>query len=215
MLTAETAITETAVYCFGDSFVAGFGDPTGLGWVGRVQAAASEDQRFVAVNRGVPGATSIEVVRDWLDAAERLPADDACGAAVVFSFGTNDVIVGLDSEQSLRALADALALAESAGMPAFVVGPPPVGDLPEADRRLAALSAEMDAICTRLRVPFVATHAALQQAPAWQRETSAGDGSHPQADGYRELAELIIAGGFYEWLAFDQLESTQTKSEPA
>jgi acyl-CoA thioesterase I len=191
----------TAVYFFGDSFVAGFGDPTGHGWVGRVQAAAAEDQRFVAVNRGVPGATSIEVVRAWVNTAERLPADGARDTAVVFSFGTNDVIAGLDSEQSLAALAEALALAEAAVMPAFVVGPPPVGDLPEADLRLAALSDEMDAICARLGVPFVATHRALKAAAAWTRETAAGDGSHPQADGYRELAELVIAGGFFDWLA--------------
>lgn len=193
---AETV--DRAVYFFGDSFVAGFGDPTGHGWVGRVQAAA--DLRFAAVNRGVPGATSIEIVRSWRAAADRLLADDVTNAAVVFSFGTNDVIAGIDADASLGALADSLDLARTAGMPAFVVGPPPVGDLPEADRRLAALSNRFEELCTQHDVPFVETHTALQAAAAWQRETRGGDGSHPQADGYRELANLVIASGFLSWL---------------
>jgi len=47
---------------FGDSFVAGVGDPTGLGWAGRVAAASHDASRpITAYNLGVRGDTSADV----------------------------------------------------------------------------------------------------------------------------------------------------------
>lgn len=189
-----------AVYFFGDSFVAGFGDPTAQGWVGRVQAAAPAGLEFVAVNRGVPGATSIEVVRDWQDAAERLLIEDVEQSGVVFSFGTNDVIQGMPPGQTCELLGNALAIAAGAGMPALVVGPPPIGDLPDHDRVLATLSGDMALICAINGVPYIESHDVLSGETAWRREASAGDGSHPREDGYEELARLVIEDGFFDWL---------------
>ena len=40
----------TTVHFYGDSYVAGFGDPTGLGWVGRVAQAHEQGTPFRAVN---------------------------------------------------------------------------------------------------------------------------------------------------------------------
>lgn len=190
----------TAVYFFGDSFVAGFGDPAGVGWVGRVQAAAPEELKFVAVNRGVPGATSVEAVRDWQDAAERLLADDIAGSGVVFSFGTNDVIQGMPPGQTSDALGTALAIAGGIGMPALVVGPPPIGDLPDHDRVLSTLSGDLALICAINGAQFIETHDVLSGDTAWRREAASGDGSHPGEGGYAELAELVIEDGFFDWL---------------
>src|SRR5262245_55049247 len=90
------------VHFFGDSFVAGFGDPSGLGWVGRVSAHAVEERTpFRAVNHGVPGATSRECVARWLRATDDPRNAQLPDTKVVFSFGTNDVIVGLTAEESL------------------------------------------------------------------------------------------------------------------
>ena len=91
---------------------------------------------------------------------------------VVFSFGTNDVITGVPAEQSRAALEAALNLADELKLRAFVVGPPPVGDLPEADARLAALSEEFSEICGDRGVPFVSTHAALSEPGPWREEAS-------------------------------------------
>lgn len=190
----------TAVYFFGDSFVAGFGDPTALGWVGRVQAAAPTGSEFVAVNRGVPGATSVEAVRDWQDAAERLLIEDVENSGVVFSFGTNDVIQGMPPGQTCETLGNALAIAAGLGMPALVVGPPPIGDLPDAERRLATLSGDLALICAINGVPYIETHDVLTGDSTWRAEASAGDGSHPQDGGYAELAKLVIEDGFFDWL---------------
>ncbi|MBI5309913.1 MAG: hypothetical protein HZB14_02610 [Actinobacteria bacterium] len=190
-----------AVYFFGDSFVAGFGDPTAQGWVGRVQAVAPPGLEFVAVNRGVPGATSVEALRDWQDAAERLMLEDVERSGVVFSFGTNDVIQGMPPGQTCETLGNALAIAAGVGMPALVVGPPPIGDLPDAERRLATLSGDLALICAVNGIPYIETHDVLTADTAWRAEAAIGDGSHPQSGGYEELANLVIEDGFFDWLA--------------
>lgn len=189
------------VYFFGDSFVAGFGDPSGLGWVGRAQQLAPAALRFAAVNRGVPGATCMDVARTWHDAAERLMAEGATDdAGAMFSFGTNDVIAGLPPVQTSDTLGECLALAGSIGMPAFVVGPPPIGDMPEAERRLGALSGDLALVCAMHGVAYVEVHDELVGDRDWQSEIAAGDGSHPREAGYARLAELVVEGGFFAWL---------------
>jgi lysophospholipase L1-like esterase len=49
-------------------------------------------------------------------------------------------------------------------------------------------------------VPFIATFDALGPGSVWHAEAGAGDGSHPGAGGYEELAELLRTGGLTEWL---------------
>jgi lysophospholipase L1-like esterase len=187
---------------YGDSFVAGFGDPTGLGWVGRVATRAKEQgQPFRAVNHGVPGATSVDVVARWLAATADPRNAGLPDTKAVFSFGTNDVIAGVSAEQSLDAVAAALDRADEIGIPAFVIGPPPVGDLPAADAELEGLSSAFEAICSARGVPFVGTHRLLSGEPAWREETQRGDGSHPQATGYAVLADFLVASGLLEWIA--------------
>ncbi len=189
------------VYFFGDSFVAGFGDPAGHGWIGRVQESAPAELRFTAVNRGVPGATSAQSVRDWQDAAERLMADDTSGAGVVFSFGTNDVIEGMPPGQTCETLSEALALAAAIGMPALVVGPPPILGMPREQRLLAALAGELALIRAMHGAVYVDAHDELLASPVWTSEIADGDGSHPQTEGYATLANLVIEAGFFNWLA--------------
>lgn len=111
------------------------------------------------------------------------------------------MITGVPAEQSRAALEAALNLAEELKLRAFVVGPPPVGDLPEADARLSALSEEFAEICSDRGVPFAATHAELSEPGPWLEEASAGDGSHPQEGGYERLTELLADAGLVEWLA--------------
>ncbi|WP_366929047.1 GDSL-type esterase/lipase family protein [Gordonia sp. (in: high G+C Gram-positive bacteria)] len=75
---------------FGDSFVAGLGDSTGLGWVGRVSVAArAAGHRLTSYNLGVRRETSVQVVgRIPVEAPPRLL--DAEDARLVLSFGVND-----------------------------------------------------------------------------------------------------------------------------
>lgn len=190
------------VHFYGDSFVAGFGDPLGAGWVGRIALASSRAGTTIEVaNHGVPGETSTQAVARFFNTRIEPPELRDRTEKVVLSFGTNDVITGVPAEQSRAALEAALNLADELSMPAFVVGPPPVGDVPEADARLAALSEEFADICGDRGVPIVETIAPLSAGGAWAEEAAAGDGSHPQDGGYEQLARIVQEGGILEWLA--------------
>jgi acyl-CoA thioesterase-1 len=190
------------VHFFGDSFVAGFGDPSGQGWVGRVALKGSENGwPFEVANHGVPGETSAQAVARWFNTLVEPAAVRQRDERAVFSFGTNDVIVGMSQEESVASLRAALDLAKSLEVPALVIGPPPVGDLPEADAMLAQVSAAFAELAAVHEVPFVATHAVLSEPGPWREEAAASDGSHPTGGGYAVLAGLIEAGGFADWIS--------------
>ena len=192
------------VLFFGDSFVAGVGDPTARGWVGRVVAASFDaGLPLVAYNLGIRRETSLEVAARWRDEARpRMRA--AARYGVVFSFGVNDTTV---EDGRLRvgpaATADALGRvldgAARLALPALVVGPAPAGE-PAQDTRVGALSAALRRVAAARGVPFVDVFADLRADAAWTAEAAAGDGSHPGAGGYAALAGLVLAGGWLPWL---------------
>jgi len=188
------------VLFYGDSFVAGTGDPTGLGWVGRVVAAShARGVALTAYPLGVRRESSERVAARWrAEAQPRL--DPACDSRVVVSFGANDIAApALAPERSVAALATMLDEASALGLQAFVVGPAPVGDA-AGDDRVAALSVAFADVAGERGVPFVSVIESLRASPAWTREAAAGDGAHPAAGGYEELAGLVLAGGFVDWL---------------
>jgi acyl-CoA thioesterase-1 len=168
---------------FGDSFVAGYLDPAGLGWVGRL---AERAPGVDFANHGVPGATSEACVQQWLNT----PIDPERNEMVVFSFGTNDMIYGVPFENSLAALTSALDRAAELSVPAYVVGPP---DAP-------GISDAYAGICAAREIPFFETVEPLGPGSVWRAEANAGDGSHPGDGGYAELAELLDRAGLTDWL---------------
>lgn len=181
------------VHFFGDSFTAGQGDPEGLGWVGRI---AARMPKIDFANHGVPGAPGSYVVQSWL--ATEL--DPARAELAVFMFGTNDAVLGVDEDETLMEMERALDRAEDLATPVFVLGPPPAGDGASVDAALADLSSIMWQIATMRAVPFLPTFDALGPGSVWHAEAQAGDGSHPGADGYAELTELLRTGGLTEWM---------------
>ncbi|MBJ7353549.1 MAG: hypothetical protein JHC98_01880 [Thermoleophilaceae bacterium] len=168
---------------FGDSFVAGYLDPTGLGWVGRI---AEHCDGIAFANHGVPGATSEACVRQWFNTG----IDPQRNETVVFSFGTNDLIYGVPTENSLAALVRGLDRAAELQVPAYVVGPPDAPGLADA----------YAGICAARDIPFFDTVIPLGAGSIWRAEADAGDGSHPGAGGYAELAELLERAGLVQWL---------------
>lgn len=109
---------------------------------------------------------------------------------VVFSFGTNDVIYDVPFESSLAALISALDQAAVLLVPAYVVGPP---DAPGVSDAYAG-------ICAAREIPFFETFGPLGPGSAWRAEANAGDGSHPGAGGYAELADLLDHAGLTDSL---------------
>lgn len=65
---------------------------------------------------------------------------------------------------------------------------------------MCELSAAFAAVSRERRVPFVETLVPLRADASWCREAVRNDGSHPAAGGYRALAELVLAGGWPEWI---------------
>ena len=152
---------------------------------------------------GVRGQTSVEVAERWeREAAPRLL--DGADCRVVFSFGSNDATIEdgrrrVEPAVSVRTLAGVLDAAAALGLAAFVVGPPPVCE-PGQDSRISRLSAQFSAVCAGRDVPFVGVVEALAASPAWVGEAKAGDGVHPGSGGYDALAQLVLAGGWLDWI---------------
>lgn len=197
--------TDRRVLFFGDSFVAGAGDPTGLGWVGRVVAASYEaGLPLTPYTLGVRGDTSAEVAARYEAEAAARTQNPTASYGVVIAFGANDMTevdkrLRVAPGVAVRTLNGLLDLVEASGRSPFVVGPPPVGDR-EQDERIAELSNQFAHVATHRAIPFVATTAKLAAHDGWRREAAANDGSHPGADGYAALADLVLTGGWIAWL---------------
>ncbi|MDP9407827.1 MAG: GDSL-type esterase/lipase family protein [Actinomycetota bacterium] len=188
-------IADLRVCFLGDSFVAGVGDPEHLGWVGRVAARTNRGgQPLTAYGLGVRRETSRDVLGRWRrECAPRLPAGSACG--VVVSFGVNDTTheggaVRVPPPQSAAHLARLLEGVATAGWRVLVVGPPPVRDRQQAERILA-LDAVFGTVCADADVAYVSVVEALLDSRVWMHEVAGGDGAHPGAAGYQELADLV------------------------
>jgi acyl-CoA thioesterase-1 len=197
----STGTRDVRVCFVGDSFVAGVGDPSGLGWVGRVVAAsAARGLPLTAYNLGVRRQTSVEVAaRLPVEVPPRLAA--AGEPRVVLSFGVNDTAVEdgvprVDAGTTVEALHAAVRAVAPA--PVLLVGPPAVLD-PARDARVRHLAAALRSVCSETGVPFVDAHAPTAAAHRWHREVVAGDGAHPGAGGYALLADAV-AGPILEWL---------------
>jgi lysophospholipase L1-like esterase len=192
--------------CFvGDSFVNGTGDPTFLGWVGRLcVAAAQQGHEITSYHLGIRGHTSRQIAQRWhAEVTARLPGD--CDGRIVFSFGANDMILedgqlrvprasSLQNTQSLLATAQQL-------FPTIMIGPPPLLD-EEVNQRIASLSQHLAGVCEAINVPYLEVFTALEHAPLWKQEIASNDGAHPRAAGYALLAQLVQDwSGWLSWLA--------------
>jgi len=182
--------------CFiGDSFVNGTSDPEYLGWPGRLcRAERAKGHALTLYNLGIRGATSRDILGWWEEEAlRRLP--QGTEGRLILAFGANDTRpaegggLRVPREESIANAARVLRRAKAL-RPLLVVGPPPVGD--EANnRRIADLSGALAGMCREEGIPCLEVHAPLARSGTWQKEAAAGDGAHPGARGYAELAALV------------------------
>jgi acyl-CoA thioesterase-1 len=186
---------------FGDSHVAGVGDPTGVGWPGRVAAAAHLDGNpITAYNLGVRGQTSHDVLRGWAEEAQpRLHTEADCRAVV--SFGVNDAVQfgRAATRRAPKLLGHLLDEMAAARLAVFVVGPAPILDH-DHHAHLEEISRRFAPICEERRVPFAPVFELLSESELWRDELASGDGAHPGAAGYELHAELVIERGLLDWL---------------
>ncbi|MGB7087227.1 MAG: GDSL-type esterase/lipase family protein [Phormidesmis sp.] len=187
-------MSDIRICFFGDSFVNGTGDPTCLGWSGRICAAVnSSHPSLTYYNLGIRGNTSEQIEARWqMEANLRFPAE--CDARLVFSFGANDV--RLESGAILVSRANAVTCARriltrvKTQYPILLVGPPPVADS-AMNLRIADLSSAYADLCKEIDVPYLETFQPLSQNLLWMQEVALIDGAHPAAAGYQALADLV------------------------
>jgi acyl-CoA thioesterase I len=190
--------------CFvGDSFVNGVGDRTFLGWTGRLcQNLADRGLAITYYNLGVRRDTSVDIGRRWaLETTHRLPKD--YDNRIVFSFGTNDT--NWENEQqrvsggdSLKHCRQILNMA-SQQYRVLMISPPPIDDMPQ-NTRTQKLCEDFCRVCTELEIPFLDIFSPLSQSTVWQEAMESGDGAHPSAAGYAEIARLIqLWTGWTNW----------------
>jgi acyl-CoA thioesterase I len=189
--------------CFvGDSFVAGTGDETALGWVGRVTATAwHRGAGFTAYNLGVRRDTSADLRRRAESEVLARLLGAGTAKAVVFSFGGNDCthedeMPRVPPEVTEENAAALLGWA-AARWPVLMVGPPPLLHDAGHDARVAVLSARLAALCDDMDLPFLDVHAPLAAGNAWRHGVARGDGVHPDSGGYAALAALV--DGWAPW----------------
>ncbi|KGM13515.1 GDSL-type esterase/lipase family protein [Cellulomonas bogoriensis] len=183
----------------GDELVAGWGDPRGLGWVGRVTARTHTDPPTLTMSLPVPDETTTVLSARWEDEVGRRlgPAGDGTQYLVV-GLGRADLSAGVSLARSRLNLANILDVAEQRRYACFVVGPPPNNhDDPE---RLAELSSAFGDVARRRRVPYVETWSALARHEQWLADMASGDGRTPGQAGYGLLAWLVLHSGWHRWL---------------
>ncbi len=182
------------VICFlGDSLTQGIGDALALGWVGRLAQAsfAVDETRVTALtvcNLGLRGDSSLRLAARWREETDRRrrPGEDM---AFVFSFGAADRPQQVARAAALDATRGMLAEAQALGR-TLLITPPPAHN---AD--WAALNRELGLgmldLCAQLDVPAFDLHPPLAASAAYMASLAAGDGIHPDAAGYDEMANHL------------------------
>jgi lysophospholipase L1-like esterase len=198
-------VNDLRICYFGDSIVAGAGDPEHRGWVGRAGAALHAAGRLhCAYNLGICGDASEQIARRWLaEACVRIPREHE--GRVLFAFGANDVRLfagrqWLLPEQS--AFHARRILAESAARwPTLMVGPPPWANRNDEEKasteRSRATSAALAEAAAACGVPYLDLLSPLLASKVYMADIAATDGIHPGAAGYGEIARAVL--GWANW----------------
>lgn len=199
--TVTAGVRDVGMAFVGASLTAGYGDPKGLGWVGRVVARTQHpDLDLTAYNLGVRGDTSADVVARWGPECQRRWRGRA-ERRLVLSVGLNDVGSGMTMARSRLNLANVLDEAKAAGIGVFVVGLTPSLD-PDVNRRIEALAEAQADVCSRREITYVDCFGPLVSHDQWMADLAASpDRAHPGQAGYGLIAWLVLHNGWNDWLS--------------
>ena len=185
----------------GDSIVAGSGDDECRGWVGRVGSATRRaGVDHTPYNLGIGGHTAGDVLARWQEEVTRRLNPDIENRLVV-QVGVNDARDGVErpADDSVADLAAFIDGARGADLEPLVVGPIPTAQ-PAESERIGALSERFARLCAECDAAFIEVHGALRDSGSF-RASLESDGYHPNADGYAEIAQVVLHNGWWEWLA--------------
>ena len=184
--------------CFlGDSFTAGAGDDTLLGFPGRLCSALRTDHALdiTCYNLGIRRDTSTDILHRWeREVNARLKRNEHLNGRLVFSFGTNDS--GFENGQRRVSTTTTLANARSILVRAKEMWPtamlgPPWTSVEDIDERNGPLSRKLETLCEEIDVPFLSLYQKSEGNGVWAKEAKAGDGIHPNAGGYGLISKAV------------------------
>ena len=183
----------------GDAYVAGYGDPKGLGWVSRVVSrTAHADVDITAYQLGVRDETSADVLARWrIECPPRWKGHSE--KRLVVAVGHHDAEIGMSTARVRLNLANILDDAAASGVAAFGVGPTPTLDADLNARLEIVVEAQAD-VCARRGVPYVDCYRPLVSHEQWHSDLGATGGVYPGQAGYGLIAWLVLHGGWDQWL---------------
>lgn len=185
----------------GDSIVAGTGDDECRGWVGRVGSATRRAGiDHTPYNLGIGGDTAADLLARWEPEVTRR-LNPEIDNRLVAQVGVNDARDGVERapDDSVRDLAAFVEAARRIGLEPLIVGPIPSRQ-PDESERIGALSERFAAQCRAQRATFIEVHAGLCASGSFLAGLEP-DGYHPDAEGYSEIAQVVLHNGWWEWLA--------------
>jgi len=190
---------DIALVFIGDAYVAGYGDPKGLGWVSRVVGrTAHADVDITAYQLGVRDETSADVLARWrIECPPRWKGHSE--KRLVVAVGHNDAVSGMSTARVRLNLANILDDAAASGVAAFAVGPTPTLDTDLNAQLEIVVEAQAD-VCARRGVPYVDCYRPLISHEQWHSDLGAAGGVYPGQAGYGLIAWLVLHGGWDQWL---------------
>lgn len=190
---------DIALVFIGDAYVAGYGDPKGLGWVSRVVGrTAHSDVDIAAYQLGVRDETSADVLARWrIECPPRWKGRSE--KRLVVAVGHHDAVSGMSTARVRLNLANILDDAAASGVAVFAVGPTPTLDAELNSRLEIVVDAQAD-VCARRGVPYVDCYRPLVNHEQWHSDLGATGNVYPGQAGYGLIAWLVLHGGWDQWL---------------
>lgn len=178
----------------GDSLGLGLGDPTTLGWVGRLaMLSARNGKPFVPYLLGVSGDTSTIIREHFASEVERRLLQHI-DSRVVLQMGVEDCRI-LD-EKPVLGLRDSILNLKTmleVAKPHFkvlLVSPPPVYE-PGHNSRVLRLVQGQAELARSLHIPFIDVFKPLNTDVQYKRELAAHDKVHPMQQGYEKIFSIV------------------------
>ena len=188
--------------CFvGSSMTAGYGDPKGLGWVGRVVGRTQHpDLDLTAYNLGVRGDTSADVMARWR--SETRPALGEPDRASAGRLGGRQrhrhrasVSPGPGSTSPTSSTRRRPAASRCSSWAS------PRASRPSGTRGIEALAEAQADVCARRGVAYVDCFKPLVGHEQWLSDVNASpDRVHPGQAGYGLIAWLVLHNGWNDWM---------------
>ncbi len=182
LIAVAPAHAARTILVFGDSLSAGYGLPSGSGWVSLLEQRLKRDRLdYAVINASISGETTLGGRNRIVSAlAEHQPS------VVVVQLGGNDGLRGNSIEETRRNLIAIVKASRVSGAKVLLVGiriPPNYGQV--YTRRFEALFAEVARQQNASLVPF------MLQGFADKREWFQSDGIHPAVEAQPRILDNI------------------------